>query len=474
MKKNLLLMGALMAAASAMAAIPTDGCTYETKDGLTLTNLWCAAMDINKSSLEEINSHLYTSYARLFTVYNDMIVYSNGNRVTVGEGDGAVSTDYWQLVCYNLYTGEYIKTIDLTCDGEPVTGLLECNAIGVDDFNHLWCASYWSGQSAADDGIRIRTYWVKDFDTGECELVCGGIEWPSDEVSYAGRIDFADITGDITGVEADGVYGAIGSNSGGTGDPYAYRFVRYQGEDEWTPGMDGFASWGMDDGVELYPSTAANFGDGGQLVWAAGSSEIFYANGNYTCPTQYSCYDGLPDCLGNFGQAAEDCVPSGVGATGAYEFVIGDKMYLGYADCQANDNPRGAMSKIAVMGGDASGGTFEGMELMWITPAEGTYNTLSTGGIRTHPMIPVTKKDSNGKTGVYIASGNTLSFLATYLVAEEGFNAGEFGGVGNIAADVNNANAPVVYYNLQGQKVNNPEGGIFIRQQGTEAVKVRL
>ncbi len=472
MKKNLLLMGALLAAGSAMAAIPTDGCTYETKGGLTCTNLWCAAMDINKSSLEEINSHLYTTYARDFTVLNDMIVYSNGNRVTVGEGDDAVSTDYWQLVFFDLFTGEYIKTVDLTCDGEPITGLLTGNAIGVDDYGHLWIAGYWGGQSSADAGTKIKVHWVKDVDTGESELVCGGIEWPSDEVSYAGRIDFADVCGDITGVEADGVYGAVSSNSGGTGDPYAYRFVRYQGEDEWTPGMDGFASWSMDDGVELCPSTSANFGDSGTLIWAEGSSEIFYANGNGTYPTQYSCYDGIPDCLGMFTQAAEDCVPSGVGATGAYEFVIGDKMYLGYADCQSNNNPGGAMSKISVMGGDASGGTFEGMELMWILPAEGTYNTLSTGGIRTHPMIPVTVKDENGKTGVYIASGNTLSFLATYLVAEEGFNPSN--GVGNIAADVNNANAPVVYYNLQGQKVNNPEGGIFIRQQGTEAVKVRL
>lgn len=38
------------------------------------------------------------------------------------------------------------------------------------------------------------------------------------------------------------------------------------------------------------------------------------------------------------------------------------------------------------------------------------------------------------------------------------------------AAD--NTNAPVVYYNLQGQRVNNPANGIFIRQQGTNATKV--
>ncbi len=41
-----------------------------------------------------------------------------------------------------------------------------------------------------------------------------------------------------------------------------------------------------------------------------------------------------------------------------------------------------------------------------------------------------------------------------------------------IAPDADNANAPVVYYNLQGMRVDNPQGGIFIRQQGTESTKV--
>ena len=39
---------------------------------------------------------------------------------------------------------------------------------------------------------------------------------------------------------------------------------------------------------------------------------------------------------------------------------------------------------------------------------------------------------------------------------------------------VDNTNAPVVYYNLQGMRVDNPQGGIFIRQQGTESTKVLI
>lgn len=42
-----------------------------------------------------------------------------------------------------------------------------------------------------------------------------------------------------------------------------------------------------------------------------------------------------------------------------------------------------------------------------------------------------------------------------------------------IEAEVN-ANAPVVYYNLQGQRVANPENGLYIRVQGNKVAKVIL
>ena len=44
-------------------------------------------------------------------------------------------------------------------------------------------------------------------------------------------------------------------------------------------------------------------------------------------------------------------------------------------------------------------------------------------------------------------------------------------GIESVTA-TDNTNAPVVYYNLQGMRVENPSNGIFIRQQGTESTKV--
>ena len=45
-------------------------------------------------------------------------------------------------------------------------------------------------------------------------------------------------------------------------------------------------------------------------------------------------------------------------------------------------------------------------------------------------------------------------------------------GVENLEAD--NADAPVEYYNLQGIRVANPQGGIFIRRQGNKVTKIAL
>ncbi|MDE7443376.1 MAG: hypothetical protein K2M65_04365, partial [Muribaculaceae bacterium] len=52
--------------------------------------------------------------------------------------------------------------------------------------------------------------------------------------------------------------------------------------------------------------------------------------------------------------------------------------------------------------------------------------------------------------------------------APEGGNTG----VNGIVADKVDENAPVEYYNLQGLRVANPQGGIFIRRQGSKVSKI--
>ena len=51
----------------------------------------------------------------------------------------------------------------------------------------------------------------------------------------------------------------------------------------------------------------------------------------------------------------------------------------------------------------------------------------------------------------------------------------DMAGVEDITIDADNSNAPVEYFNLQGQRVANPAAGqVYIRRQGTEATKVRF
>jgi phosphoheptose isomerase len=58
-------------------------------------------------------------------------------------------------------------------------------------------------------------------------------------------------------------------------------------------------------------------------------------------------------------------------------------------------------------------------------------------------------------------SNNTLTFAAKVVNGVEGVNADD-------------VNAPVEYFNLQGQRVANPANGIFIRRQGNTVTKVSL
>lgn len=44
--------------------------------------------------------------------------------------------------------------------------------------------------------------------------------------------------------------------------------------------------------------------------------------------------------------------------------------------------------------------------------------------------------------------------------------------INDVTADVIDENAPVEYFNLQGVRVNNPEGGLFIMRQGNKVTKV--
>lgn len=78
------------------------------------------------------------------------------------------------------------------------------------------------------------------------------------------------------------------------------------------------------------------------------------------------------------------------------------------------------------------------------------------------PVANAVTFDSNGEVSVYATvSGEGVTY-AQYLYESAGIN--------DIIVD--DENAPVEYYNLQGIRVNNPENGIYIRRQGSKVSKM--
>ena len=109
------------------------------------------------------------------------------------------------------------------------------------------------------------------------------------------------------------------------------------------------------------------------------------------------------------------------------------------------------------------------------------------GDVRTHSWEVFDLQTATSLARWTMPSGEAVNYMVGFAssVNEDGtvnifqFNPGirlakytftvPTGNVNEIEAD---KNAPVEYYNLQGVKVANPEGGIFIKKQGSKAEKV--
>lgn len=131
-----------------------------------------------------------------------------------------------------------------------------------------------------------------------------------------------------------------------------------------------------------------------------------------------------------------------------------DEAWTYYFDCRGETMiPAGQNFKI----GDAGWGTINygnggeievGEEMVWNHNAEG-------GAVA---------EDYEGTIEfVFDRTGNKAPALVT-------FHTEFLSGISNIAVD--NSNAPVEYFNLQGVRVANPENGVYIRRQGNKATKV--
>jgi hypothetical protein len=80
----------------------------------------------------------------------------------------------------------------------------------------------------------------------------------------------------------------------------------------------------------------------------------------------------------------------------------------------------------------------------------------------------------NATVTYYTFNGNEVDWNAGYTTRNEDFYIYFPGTTGVSSVAVDNSNAPVEYYNLNGVRVNgeNLTSGLYIRRQGAKATKV--
>ena len=94
---------------------------------------------------------------------------------------------------YSVTTGEYLGAIDLKLNGEAYAGTLAANQVGFDEYGNFYVASY-APNADGNSGLFLYTC---NLETGELTsvgdlLFMGGL----------GRVDYCDVVGDLTGVNA--------------------------------------------------------------------------------------------------------------------------------------------------------------------------------------------------------------------------------------------------------------------------------
>lgn len=452
MKKQLLLLGAASVALTSMAVVENN--QYESMHGLVVKNLY----NISRNYAQD--DFLAEPYAEFNNktrsmVEKDGILYIPHSRVII---EGETSNELAHVIMINQATGKTLGQVQLTVGGEPIAGLLCANQLGIDDFGNFWLM----GLVGDSEKTPFKLYHIKDINTGDSELVAT-IKLPDDEVEAKGRHDYYDLVGDVTGKEAGTVLMTPVANGDGC---WVLGWERPQGTDEWNPHMDdqGYVGLNIQD---TYPAD--------QLTWNGApmvriirdedhSGNLFYIDAFVTNP---SLYDTSGTLLESFA-SCPDIAPK-ANCNGCMEFSVGGNDFFAYTKGDYDAGP-GSQIQVSKMG---EGQSFEGMTEAWEFPqGTGLGNTTDTGS-RMFGICPRVTTDANGKQGCTLSIYKCNGGLATYTLNEPGFVDAAVNDI--IADDIQDANAPVEYYNMQGMRLANPRAGqIVIRRQGNTATKMQV
>lgn len=446
MKKFLLLSALIAGTVPSFAIVEND--TYEAYDGIECKNLYNFSLNYSKDEFAETPMAEFNNRTRSMVARDGKLYIGESRTMVVGEE----STDVAHLIIIDQATGKIENRLQLTHNGNPITGLLCANQIGVDDFGNLWMIGL-----VGDSGTKPWTvYHIKDVVTGECDIVAE-LKVPDEEAEVFGRHDYYDLVGDVTGTQAGTVVMSPVANGTNT---FVVGFEREQGSDVWGPHMEDYYSNYMS---ETYPADQATW-NGAPMIRIIRDEEysanLFYIDAFVTCPALYNVEGTLLDSFA----FAQDLAPA-IGPNGVMEFSFLDRDFMAYTLYDYDQPPLGSQVRVVELGPDQA---FEGMKLAWDLPKGGLGET-SDSGTRMMGICPSLLTDKNGKRGCMLSIFKCANGLTTYLLSEPGFEAG----VNEIENDMDNSDAPVEYFDIQGRRLNDTvPGQLVIKKQGTAVSKM--
>lgn len=455
--KKLLLSASMLMLAGASAFAVTDGQTYESIDGFNCENLW--VFDRFHAEEAYMGNPIASKNARTAT--------TDGTTIYVG-----LSGETATIEKFDLKTGAYLGSLALTKGGEAFSGTLAVNQVGFDEYGHFYAATY-SANSKGDGQYEVYTV---DLTTGAVTSVGdlffdGGL----------GRIDYCDVIGDITGVEANATVMAV---TCAADNMNVFKWVREKGSDEWMGGWTGQATFQAIEAGQTYPNGITGFSTGSVLKIVrdgskSGNVNMFYIDGFTSAPALYGSDGAMIDNISNADLKKTDketgvttgTVPEpALGTNGIAEGSVGKTNLMIYSEGQY-DAPHKCQAVITTVDENMS---FESMKPLWIVPADGLGQT--TDGVRVHSLFCLPQKDGSA----LLLTFKCYNGMGVYKITKKGDDSVE----SNVVAAANiTVNGDVIavsevaesieVFNVAGQKVAEARNASEVAAPATGAYIVK-
>ncbi len=455
--KKLLLSASMLMLAGASAFAVTDGQTYESIDGFNCENLW--VFDRFHAEEAYMGNPIASKNARTAT--------TDGTTIYVG-----LSGETATIEKFDLKTGAYLGSLALTKGGEAFSGTLAVNQVGFDEYGHFYAATY----SANSEGNGQYEVYTVDLTTGAVTSVGdlffdGGL----------GRIDYCDVIGDITGVEANATVMAV---TCAADNMNVFKWVREKGSDEWMGGWTGQATFQAIEAGQTYPNGITGFSTGSVLKIVrdgskSGNVNMFYIDGFTSAPALYGSDGAMIDNISNADLKKTDketgvttgTVPEpALGTNGIAEGSVGKTNLMIYSEGQY-DAPHKCQAVITTVDENMS---FESMKPLWIVPADGLGQT--TDGVRVHSLFCLPQKDGSA----LLLTFKCYNGMGVYKITKKGDDSVE----SNVVAAANiTVNGDVIavsevaetieVFNVAGQKVAEARNASEVAAPATGAYIVK-